>query len=120
MVYFGMAYDPVLFTYNGCAFCPDCEPEDAPREEVGACFEASDAHGSTCEGCGACFVAWDGWLPRDEAVGAGVVWTCCDACNAQKPYARDTYLADRKAIKARCTDCGRGKVARLRRKAGSA
>ena len=24
MVYSGMAYDPVLFTYNGCAFCPDC------------------------------------------------------------------------------------------------
>ena len=34
MVYSGMAYDPVLFTYNGCAFCPDCEPEGVPQEEV--------------------------------------------------------------------------------------
>jgi hypothetical protein len=113
-----MAYDPVMFTYEGSAYCPDCEPTDVPRDEVGACFEDSDAHGATCDGCGACYVEGYGWEPHEVAVGPLTVWTLCDGCGSQKPYARAVYLRDRKRIKRACVDCGeKSAVHRLRPRA---
>lgn len=114
-VYFDMSYEPLVFVFDGEVYCPDCEPTDAPRDEVGVSFDESEAHGATCSGCRACYVLGYGWEPHETATGPAVVWTRCTRCNDQKPYARATYLQERKRIKARCWDCGCGSVERVRR-----
>jgi hypothetical protein len=113
-----MSYRPIMYTYEGECYCDDCEPTDVPSEEVGACFDESEAHGATCGECGACYVEGYGWEPHEVAVGNSTVWTVCDGCGSQKPYARDVYLRDRKRIKRACVECGeKGAVHQLRPRA---
>ena len=110
-----MSYEPLVFVFDGEVYCPDCEPTDAPRDEVGVSFDESEAHGATCSGCRACYVAGYGWESHEVVTGPTVVWIRCTCCNGQKPYARADYLCYRKAIKAKCPDCTRGPRERVRR-----
>lgn len=103
------SFDVIAWHYDGAVYCDGCKPNvsDAEMDDNGGPVFADDEEstiGSTCDACGACYVAGEGWTPHDAAVGDGVTWFVCNRCNHHHPT-----TADLTSDPPECSNCGYGR-----------
>lgn len=106
------AADVIGFTYDGAAYCTDCEPDGLEDDACGVIFAEchDETVGTTCDGCRACYGP-DGWSePNCDA--SQWRWATCDQCNGQRPYDRGDTDSRLSALQddLACVSCIRGRV----------
>ena len=83
----------IAYHVDGAVVCPDCIGPDADAEETGVVFadNLSDEVGATCDTCGACLDNCGAWIGNDILNRQLYKWSCCAACNDQRPWRINSF-----------------------------